>query len=579
MLDELRIENFAIIQSLEIRFKDGLIIFTGETGAGKSIILDAIEALVGGRVDATMVRSGSDRAALEAVFKIPAQAMDEVTKTLKREELYEGGHFITLGREIRGEGRSIARVNGRNVNVGLLKELGKYLVDIHGQSEHLSLLDVHSHLGLLDRYACSEVELDAYKKTYRELLQIRKELNELRELERESARRTELLAFQAQEIEAAQLKPGEEEDLDQERSRLANAENLSVSTQQALVLLDEGSPEAPSATDLIGQASQLLFSLAKIDPSQETLATQAESLNAQLTEINRDLRGYLDRIEFNPRRLEQVENRLDLIHQMKRKYGGSVESAIEYGKNTRLQLENIANASERIADLETSELAAIEDAKRTGEALSTKRKQAAENLSTAVEIELADLSMVGARFSVSFVRDGTDSDSQLDKKETASFSESGIDQVEFLIAPNPGEGLKPLVKIASGGETSRLMLALKNVLASVDFIPTLVFDEIDQGIGGRVGFVVGEKLWHLGVKHQVMCVTHLSQLAAFGDQHFRVRKQVVSDRTITEVEELDDTARIVELAQMTGSMSESNLNAAQEILSKAHERQLQLKEN
>ena len=571
MLDELRIENFAIINKLEIRFKSGLVIVTGETGAGKSIILDAIMALVGGRVDANMVRSGAERASLEAVFSIPAETRSEIIEILKREELDEGEPFVTLGREIRGEGRSVARVNGRSVNVSLLKELGHYLVDIHGQSEHLSLLDERSHLGLLDRYAVTQAELADYQTSYKKLTGIRRELKSLRELENESARRTELLSFQVQEIEAAHLKEGEEEELDQERSRLANAESLSSSAQQALALLDEGSPDTSSAVDLIGQASQLLATLARIDASQQELASQVEAINAQLSEVNLDLRGYLDEIEFNPGRLEQVENRLELIHQMKRKYGGSIEAAIEYGKNTREQLENIANAGERIVELEAEEAAAVQEAKISGQKLSEKRKAAALLLATAVERELADLSMPGAHFSVSF--DQGDQTTSADEH----FTDNGFDQVEFLIAPNPGEGLKPLVKIASGGETSRLMLALKNVLASVDFVPTLVFDEIDQGIGGRVGFIVGEKLWHLGVNHQVMCVTHLSQLAAFGEQHFRVRKLVVDDRTLTEVEELDDTARIVELAQMTGSMSESNLTAAQEMLSKAHERQKQLK--
>ena len=567
MLEELHIENFAIIHKLEVHFKDGLVIFTGETGAGKSIILDAIDALVGGRVDADSVRSGADRAILEAVFKIPIQTQREVIEVLKREDLFEGESFLTLGREIRGEGRSIARVNGRSVNVGLLKELGRFLVDIHGQSEHLSLLDERSHLNLLDRYASVSEDLASYRTVYHQLNEIRKELKNLRDLENESARRIELLTFQAQEIEAAQLKEGEEEELEQERSRLANAEVLTNSAQQALMLLDEGSPDTSSAIDLIGQASQLLASLARIDPSQQELAGQVEMLNDQLTELNRDLRGYLDEIEFNPRRLEQVENRLELIHQMKRKYGGSVETALEYARTTRGQLDNIANAGERIAELEGAEKASLIETEQRGLTLSDKRKQAATSMSSAVEKELADLSMEGARFSVAFK----------EHHSTPHFAETGMDEVEFLIAPNPGEGLKPLVKIASGGETSRLMLALKNVLASVDYVPMLVFDEIDQGIGGRVGFVVGEKLWHLGLNHQVMCVTHLSQLAAFGGQHFRVRKQVSNERTSTEVEELDDTARIVELAQMTGSMSEANLNAAQEMLSKALERQKQLK--
>jgi len=562
MLEELRIENFAIIHNLEIHFRDGLVIFTGETGAGKSIILDAINALVGGRVDATMVRDGADRASLEAQFKIPAETRSEILDILKREDLDEGSESLTLAREIRLEGRAVARVNGRSVNVGLLKELGSFLVDIHGQSEHLSLLDVRSHLGLLDRYAAVENEHAEYFKVYRKLQEIRKELTSLRELEKESSRRMELLSFQAQEIETAQLKPGEEEELDKERSRLANAEILTSSAQQAIVILDEGGPDVSSAGDLLGQAQQLLNGLARTDPSQQGLVDQMEQLNEQIADLSGELRNYLEQIEFNPRRLEQVEERLEVIHQLKRKYGSSVDAVVEYGRHARSQLETIANASERIAELEEEESSAVVEAREKAMVLSEKRRMAAEKLSAAVENELTDLNMKGALFSASFK----------DEPDTV-FTSSGTDVVEFLISPNPGEGLKPLVKIASGGETSRLMLALKNVLAQADFVPTLIFDEIDQGIGGRVGFVVGQKLWQLGRNHQVMCVTHLSQLAAFGDQHYRVRKQVTGDRTITEVEELEETGRIVELAQMNGSMSEANLNAAQEALTRARELQ------
>lgn len=560
MLEELRITNFAIIQELEIRFSDGLMIFTGETGAGKSIILDAINTLVGGKVDAAMVRDGADRAILEAAFVIPDSTKNEITEILKREELFEDSHTLTLAREIRIEGRAIARVNGRSVNVGLLKELGSFLVDIHGQTEHLSLLDERSHLNLLDRYAAVETELSEYKSAYQRLSAVRRELKELRELEQESTRRTELLTFQAQEIEASQLKIGEDEELEQERSRLANAESLSASAQQAIVLLDESSPDSSSAGDLLGQAQQLINSLARTDSSQQPLADQLELLNEQLADLSASLRDYLDTIEYNPRRLEQVEERLELIHQLKRKYGGSIESALQFGLDARRQLETIATANDRIGELTEQETALQSEAVEKAQILSAKRHTAAASLSKAVEAELTDLNMKGARFSTSF---GEDSNNFL--------TPTGIDLVEFLISPNPGEGLKPLVKIASGGETSRLMLALKNVLARADYVPTLIFDEIDQGIGGRVGFVVGEKLWHLGRTHQVMCVTHLPQLAAFGDRHFKVQKLISDGRTVTSVDVLDDTGRIVELAQMNGSMSEANLNAAQEALTQARE--------
>ncbi len=560
MLEELHITNFAIIQDLELRFKSGLMIFTGETGAGKSIILDAINVLVGGKVEPAMVRDGAERAALEALFRLPLETRAEIETILKREDLFENADTVTLAREIRIEGRSVARVNGRSVSVGLLKEIGTFLVDIHGQAEHLSLLDVRSHLGLLDRYAGVERELGEYRDAFQRLMAVRKELKALRELEQESARRMELLSFQAQEIEAAHLQAGEDEELEQERSRLANAESLSAAAQQAILLLDEGGPDNSSAADLLGQAQQQVSALARTDSSQQGLADQMDLLGEQLADLSANLRNYLDTIEFNPRRLEQVEERLEMIHQLKRKYGGSIAAALEFGAGARQQLESIANAGERIGELEAAEKDCLAEASQKAEVLSEKRKLAAEQLGQAVEAELTDLSMKGARFQVSFAQDGE-----------PTLTAAGMDAVEFLISPNPGEGLKPLVKIASGGETSRLMLALKNVLAQADFVPTLIFDEIDQGIGGRVGFVVGEKLWRLGRSHQVMCVTHLPQLAAFGDQHFKVRKHVAEARTITEVEVLEETGRIVELAQMNGSMSEANLNAAQEALTQAQE--------
>ena len=576
MLSELRIENFAIIQSLELHFKGKLVIVTGETGAGKSILLDAIMALVGGRVDSTMVRSGAERAVLEAVFTLPAETRNEIREILDREALDDGEETVTLGREIRSEGRTVARINGRSVNVGLLKEIGSFLVDIHGQAEHLSLLDVRSHLGLLDRYANVGKELSDYRNCYQNLTQIRKELASVRALEAEASRKSELLKFQAEEIEAGALKIGEEEELDIERNRLANAENLATTAQRVLILLDESGPETQSVTDMLGEVTQLLSGLTRIDASRQVLADQAEEAASQINEVARDLRSYLEEIEFNPRRLEQAENRLELIHQLKRKYGGSVPAVIEFGRHAREQLETIAHAEEKIAELEADEEIAVKALVTAGNLLTAKRVQASEKMGRGVESELEDLSMQGAQFSVNLTHETDVEGVPLESGEKIAFNANGFDQVEFLIAPNPGEGLKPLVKIASGGETSRLMLSLKNVLAKADYVPTLFFDEIDQGIGGRVGAVVGEKLWNLSLEHQVMCVTHLPQLAAFGDQHFQVRKQVNEGRTTTEVEVLDDNGRIVELAQMTGSITESNLNAAREMLVQAKQREKEL---
>ncbi len=581
MLTELRIENFAIIQKLELNFQPGLIAFTGETGAGKSIILDALAAVIGGKTDASMIRAGADRAEVEAHFSIPAESKAAVEELLEREELLDEPGFLTLSREIRREGRSTARINGRSAGLSLVRELGSYLIDIHGQSEHLSLLNVNRHIHLLDRYA-SLPGLEAYRSAYARLLELRRELQKLRQTEQDAERRTDLLSYQLEEIDSAHLKPGEDIELRQERDRLANAENLAIYAQRALAVIDEGSPESPAAGDLTGQVVQLLASIAKIDPSRQALSEQASTISELLSDLTTELRNYLEGIEFNPRRLEQVEERLDLYHKLQRKYGGSVEAVLAFAEKSRQELDTIAHATERIAELQQQEAAQLAGLAKQAEELSRLRKAAAEKLEKGVERELGDLSMNGARFSVAFhcepdpnglpVKSGT----LPSEGEAQAFDANGIDKVEFLIAPNPGEGLKPLVKIASGGETSRLMLALKNVLAQADFIPTLIFDEIDQGIGGRIGGVVGEKLWQLGRRHEVLCVTHLPQLAAFGDQHFSVRKEVAAGRTTTIVRSLDDPSRLEELAQMLGSLSDANRSAARETLSAARKRASQL---
>jgi len=448
----------------------------------------------------------------------------------------------------------------------MLKELGEYLVDIHGQSEHLSLLNVHAHLGLLDRYADTETLLVAYRKAYQQLMGIRRELSELRQAQSDAERRTEMLTFQAEEIEAAKLRPGEDDDLRKERDRLANAESLASLAQQALTALDEGTPESPAAIDLIGQAVQALANLARIDATQSGISSQATALEESLSDLTRSLRDYLESVEFNPKRLEEVEERLNLIHLLTRKYGGSISAVIAFGRDALQQLEKISTATERIAELATAESAALEKLAKQGQALSQRRKEAASELSKGIEAELDDLRMVEARFAVDFQTRPDPEGIPAPDGSRLAFDTTGSDRVEFLVAPNPGEGLKPLAKIASGGETSRLMLALKNVLARADQVPTLIFDEIDQGIGGRVGGTVGEKLWSLARQHQVMVITHLPQLASYGDQHWQVMKDVQDGRTLTRVKKLDGEARTLELAQMLGEVTEGTLRSAHDIL-------------
>jgi DNA repair protein RecN (Recombination protein N) len=572
MLAELHIENFAIIERVDLQLGAGLIIFTGETGAGKSILIDAVESLLGGRADATMIRTGADRAWIEGVFLIHTSIRAPLLAILEREELLDEPDQLILARELRSNGRNLARVNGRIVSVALLKEISELLIDLHGQSEHLSLLHVSQHLNLLDRYAGVDDLRAAYQQAYHDLIDLRRELAELRHVEQEAARRIDTLTYQVNEIEAANLHAGEEPDLRDERNRLANAEGLAALAQEALLALDEGTPETPSAVDLLGQIVHALNNLARLDPSQTGVKDQAETVFEGLSELGRGLRDYLEGIEFNPKRLDQVEERLGLLHNLKRKYGDSVEAVLAYAESARQEIENITHASERIRELEEREASLLSELGRRGMALSHKRRQQAETMARALEIELDDLQMSNTRFKVDFQQKPDPKGVPVDGDQRLAFDATGLEKVEFLIAPNAGEGLKPLAKIASGGETSRLMLAIKNVLARADQVPTLIFDEIDQGIGGRVGQVVGKKLWMLAERHQVFCVTHLPQLAAFGSQHFHVEKQLHANRTLTRVTLLEGEQRLHELALMFGDVSEGTLQSAREVLQAVEKR-------
>ena len=566
MLNELRIDNFAIIDHLELSFLPGLNILTGETGAGKSIIIDAVLMLLGNRADAAWIRTGVERADVEAVFELSPGVRERVQAILEREQLLDDPATVSLGRELRRNGRSVARVNGRNVNVSLLVEIGEHLVDVHGQSEHLSLLHVRNHLGLLDRYAGVGGLLAGYGSTYHSLVNTRHELAELRQAESEAARRMDILTYQINEIDAAHLKVGEEEELHDERNRLANAEGLASLTQEAIQLLDEGTPDSPATSDLLGGAVSAVSGLIRLDDSKKALADQAQLLAENLRDLVVELRDYLESIEFNPRRLDQVEERLNLIHNLKRKYGTDIAAVLAFAESARKQLDAITHAGERIVELEEEEASLLKKLGEQGQALSRERHAKAEKMEKALEGELEVLNMSGARLKVDFQQRPDPQGVPLDDGQRVAFDANGIERVEFLVAINPGEGLKPLAKTASGGETSRLMLAIKNVLAQADQVPTLIFDEIDQGIGGRVGGVVGRKLWQLARQHQVLCITHLPQLAAYGEQHLCVQKHLDQGRTLARVQVLQGQTRLEELAQMLGEVSQGTLRSAQELL-------------
>lgn len=572
MLTELRIENFAIIQQLRLEFVDGLVIFTGETGAGKSIILDALEAVLGGRAETSTIRTGVERAQVEATFKLDPAIRDQIHALLKAEDLLDDPDYVTLSREIRNSGPNTARINGRTVTAALQREVGGYLVDIHGQSEHLSLLRVHNHLHLLDSFAGVEPLLQNYLKTYDQLRQVRSQLSDLRQSEQDAARRADMLTFQIQEIEAAKLKPNEEEELRQERTRLANAESLATHAQNALTLIEEGSPEVPGISELLGQVVEALHGLSRIDLTTEALYERAESDLTSLQDLALELQNYTENIEFNPHLLDRIEERIDLLNNLKRKYGSSIEEVIAFGKKARTDLDAITHAEERLEELAAEEQVLLGVLAGKAGALSEKRQAAAGDLGRLVEVELNDLRMASARFQVALETHPDETGLPLPDGRRAAFDARGYDRVEFLVETNPGEGFKPLVKVASGGETSRLMLALKNVLAQADQVPTLIFDEIDQGIGGRVGMVVGEKLWNLSRQHQVICITHLPQLAAYGDQHYKVTKELRDGRTLTAVIPQVGADQRNELAQMLGPIGEGTLRSVDEILQLVRER-------
>ncbi len=566
MLLELRIKNFAIIETLTLEFSPGLIILTGETGAGKSIIMGALDMLLGQRVDMTTLRKGSEFASVEAVFKIPESVKDLIIQLLKEEDLLDDYENITLTRELRKDKRNTARVNGHRTNVGVLVQLGEYLVDIHGQSEHLSLMRVNQHQDLLDRFADTTELLTKYQDVYSELKVVQAELNRLRKSDLEAEQRKELLAFQIDEIEKAGLEDGEDKILLERRTRLANAEKLADVSQNILILLDDAPGHQPTVMDLLGQIVSSVENLSKTDPSLAGLNEKTGELSEGLFEVGKDLRTYLDSLEFDPDEFENVQDRLELIRGLKRKFGESIPEIIAFRSQSQKELEEITGRSSRIVELEGEENKLLTELFQRGSELSTGRKQGAQTLASELEIQLNDLKMAGSKFKVDFVVKEDPKGLLTKEGHRIAYYSEGLEKVEFLIETNPGEGYKPLAKTASGGESARLMLAIKNVLAQADFISTLVFDEIDQGIGGRIGAVVGEKLFRLTEKHQVICITHLPQLAGFGQQHYQVSKDVESGRSVIQVREISGQDRIKELATMLGGPSEKNLESAQELL-------------
>ncbi len=598
MLRELHIEDFAIIDELHLTLEPGFNILTGETGAGKSILIDAVTLILGGRADTTAVRTGAKRARVEGLFILTPSQQQRFAPLLNREELDgDDPDVLWLSRELRSNGRTVARVNGRVVSLNLIREIAEGLVDVHGQSEHLSLLRVGEHLTLLDRFAGLDILRRHVADLVHQIQVVRHELKQLRQNERERMQRIDMLRFQVDEIRSANLKLGEQPELDAELVRLSNAEQLTALTTGLLTLFEEGTERKPSILDLLGQSQRDMSTLARIDTTLTPQTQLLEEVGYQIEDMVRVLRDYSNRIEFNPRRLTWVEERISLLRRLERKYGGNLEEILAYAQEVASELETLEHSDERIGELVEQEQSLLDQCAELCQTLSTKRQDAAAQLSKGIEAELNDLRMEGTRIGITFTwhddPTGLPSKTGLPESKTvtsadvemsdvlavthAAFDATGIDQVEFVVAPNVGEGLKPMTRIASGGETARLMLAIKAVLSRADQTPTLIFDEIDQGIGGRVGAVVGAKLWQLTAnygdetapRHQVLCITHLPQLAGFGDSHFHIRKHITEGRTTTQVIRLDEESRIAELSQMLGTQGASAHQGALEILSQA----------
>lgn len=584
---ELHIRNFAIIDELHLAFHPGLNVLTGETGAGKSIIIDALGLLLGDRATAEMIRAGTDRAEIDAIFSLtPSQGhtdehLAEIRGMLETEGLDDpdAPNTLILAREVRLGGRNIARVNGRAVSLQILSDVAGQLVDIHGQGEHLNLLRARTHVYLIDRYAGLTEQRREVAEQVRRLNAVRHELDRLRQDARTLAQRIDLLSFQADEIANARLIPGEDEELENERRRLGNAESLLQLAQTAGVLLNDGDGESPGVIDLFSQAVGRMERLARIDSSMTATADQSQSLLEQISDLSREIQDYVDNLEFNPERLAEVEERLQLVSNLKRKYGDTVEDVIAYGDKAQAELDDLSDWEVKTAALEADEERLLREIGRLGAALSAARTAAGEKMSRQIEGELADLHMAHSRFGLSVQQSDSPEGAWLPDGRRVHFDSTGVDRVEFLISANPGEPLKPMAKVASGGETSRLMLGLKSVLAHADATPALIFDEIDQGIGGRVGSTVGAKLWRLtgqeksgpnSLPHQVICITHLPQLAAYGDLHLSVNKRVYEDdgelRTGTVVTALDGEGRLHELMQMLGATTQAGRQSVREML-------------
>lgn len=545
MLVELRVSNFALIEDLTLRFDDGLNVLSGETGAGKSIVIGAINLLLGERAAVEQIRQGKDDASVEGII-FPSAALKGTIENFLESAGIAIAEELIVGREVFRNGRSVARINGRAVPISLLKELGHLLVDLHGQHQHQSLLRADQHLELLDSFGGEKLHSSRNRlaEKYKKRQVLKKELSELGEDSGERERRLDVYKFQLKEITEAALTAGEDDELVQRERILANAEKICTLTAQAYADIYSGDEDGPveATVDRVNRSSHLIAEAAEIDSSLSPLIELLQGASAQLEEVSHELRDYQLKLEFEPAELVTIQERINLINSLKRKYGGSIEEVLVYTEHIDQEIERLEN-SEAMAEKLEHDISEI-DQELLDESISLRalRQETARELEKLLEDCLKELALPNARFEVIFAARDT-------------FSPKGMDQVEFLFSANRGEEVKPLTKIISGGEVSRVMLALKTILARQDLVPTLIFDEVDAGIGGATVQAVAEKLAHLSQHHQVMCVTHSPQIASMADSHFRLYKETVGERTLTRADKLSADEKRAELARMLDGAS------------------------
>ncbi|MBF0474673.1 MAG: DNA repair protein RecN [Deltaproteobacteria bacterium] len=561
MLSELVISNLAIIDRLHLAFESGLNVISGETGAGKSIIISAVNLILGGRATQDMVRSGADAAEVQAMFLVD----DDTTLGPVVENLgLDFSDGLVIRRVISGTGRSRAYINGQPATLNMLETLTSALINISGQHEHQSLLNRENHLDILDQFAASEPLKSRVRETYNGLQTLTAKLNKVVAARNQQADRLDLLTFQLREIDSAGVRPNEDDELEEERHRLIHAEKISHLTLRCLGLLYD---QSGSVMEQLAEAGRNLEKITEYDSSMTGLSEQLESARYQVEDVSAYLRDYSQTIVFNPERLEQVEERLSVLTRLKRKYGPTLQDVLSFHSTTRQELDDLAGGEDKISELDAEWRKELKAAVSLAEELSRMRLVAAEDFTQAVQSEIRSLGMLEGVFAVRFEDRPVDSDPIPEDTGPswaipAYLTPKGMDEVEFFISPNPGEELKPLAKIASGGELSRILLGVKKALAQKGAVETLVFDEVDTGIDGQTARVVGQKLKVLSNYHQVLCITHLPQIAGYGQTHFRVEKMTSAGRTVTTVKLLDKEERVEEIARMLGGAGSSSKTLA-----------------